>query len=106
MLGAPVTIDAARFGSFAHRCRNLWQNFAPPAHVTAEVDRVQRAKGLQVDHILDAGRYSTTVTHGDRHPFYPANRRDEPRSALPTLVAYPQSRAFRIKQSVEAGVCL
>lgn len=28
-LGTPVKLDAARFGSYAHRTRNFWTNLAP-----------------------------------------------------------------------------
>jgi hypothetical protein len=95
MIGYPVTIDAVRFGSHAHRLRNFWQNWAPVQSVHAKVSNTHRSTGQIVDNILDPGRSSAWVEHTDRHPFYQVNLRGEPRRALPTLVAYPQSIAFK-----------
>ena len=106
MLGAPVMLDAARFGAYAHRCRNFWTNLAVPLHISAAVRKVQRPLGLTVDSILDPGRYSTGVSHTEKQPFYPCNSRHYPRSALPTLVTYTASRAFRHTQGVVQPGCV
>ena len=95
-LGTPVTFDAAQLGSYAHRVRNYWQNMAPPSWVANAIAGTPRIGELQVDDILDTGRHSNAVEHKDWHPMYPANQPGQPRSALPTLVAYPASRAFRV----------
>jgi hypothetical protein len=95
-LGTPVTFDAAQLGAYAHRLRNYWQNMAPPSWVANAIAGTQRVGELQVDDILDTGRHSNAVQRKDWHPMYPANVPGQPRSALPTLVAYPASRAFRV----------
>ena len=95
-LGTPVTFDAAQMGAYAHRLRNYWQNMVPPAVVSNAIAGIQRAAELQVDDILNLGRHSNMVQRKDWHPMYPANHPGQPRSALPTLVAYPESRAFRV----------
>ena len=95
MLGAPVMLDAAQVSSYAHRCRNYWQNFVDPADLLALVSGFERPPGLLVSDIMDPGRYVSVVTRTDQQPFFTANVRGELRSCLPTLVAYSMSRAFR-----------
>jgi hypothetical protein len=95
IIGEPVLIDAARFGSYAHRLRNFWSNLAAPEHVRLVVQQAQRAPGRRVDAVLDAGRSTQPATRAQGPPFYSCNQPGQPLSALPTLVAYPASRAFR-----------
>ena len=94
MIGTPVMLDAAQFGALAHRCRNFWQNFSAPGSLGTSLATVTRPAGLQVQDILGPGRTCAAVDYGDRYPFYPCNTKGGVRSALPTLVAYPMSRAF------------
>ena len=98
ILGAPVTVDAALMGSYAHRLRNFWQNWADPQEVSYHLDRLERPEGIRVDSVLEPGRHSSEVYRSDEFPFVLANRRSQPRSCFPTLVAYPGSRAFRINR--------
>ena len=93
-IGQPVTIDAARFDSYAHRLRNFWTNLAHPIDLNVRVAAVRRTPGIRAQHILDGGRICAEVHRSDTPPFYPANVLGQPRSTLPTLVAYPMSRAF------------
>jgi site-specific DNA-cytosine methylase len=94
-IGHPVTVDAAQFGSRSHRLRNFWCNFADTASIAAVLSVVKRPAGLLVDDILDNGRKSQPVRSPDFPPAYKCNRPGKPMEALPTLVAYPASRAFR-----------
>ena len=94
MLGTPVMLDAARFGAYAHRTRNFWQNLANPGALHTSMQQVQRPAGLLVRDILGPGRTCAAVDYSDKHPFYPANSKGGARSALPTLVTYTMSRAF------------
>jgi hypothetical protein len=94
-LGMPICVDAARFNSFAHRLRNFWTNVAPPAALQAAADTWQRQPGLLVDCILDPGRTAQPARRADAPPFYPANTTGQPLCALPTIVAYPGSHAYR-----------
>ena len=95
-IGVPVMIDAARFGAYAHRCRNFWTNLENPQILEMTVQTIHRSKGILVEDILDPGRHTAEVARSDSHPFYPANILGQPRSALPTLMAYTMSRAFHI----------
>jgi transposase InsO family protein len=94
-IGAPVAIDAAQFGSYAHRLRYYWTNLAHVEHVQAVLRHVERPQGLKVADVLLPGRTPWPVDKGDRHPFYVCNRVGEPRSAFPTFVAYSGSVAFK-----------
>ena len=94
MLGTPIMLDAAQFGAYAHRCSNFWQNFSTPGLLATSLATVTRAPGVTVQDILDPGRTCAAVDSADRHPFYASNIKGALRSALPTLVAYPMSRAF------------
>jgi transposase InsO family protein len=94
LLGQPVCLDAAQFGSYAHRLRNFWSNLASPDHVHAAALYARRAGVRLVDHILEPGRISAPVLYTDRPPFYIVNLQDKPREALPTFCARWESRAF------------
>ena len=97
MFGVPVTIDAVRCGAYAHRLRNFWHNLAPSDTLATMIAGVHRPSRSPVDTIMDKGRTCAAVSRHDSHPFYPANRKGQPRVALPTLVSYPRSNAFRNK---------
>ena len=56
---------------------------------------LERPPGLLVSDIMEPGRYVSDVARTDQTPFFTANVKGELRSCLPTLVAYPMSRAFR-----------
>ena len=97
VIGQPVVMDAARFGSRAHRLRNFWTNLQAPELLTAVLDAWKRAPGILVEDVLDAGRTPLQLSPASRQqppPFYPCNQSDAV-EALPTLVSYPKSRAFR-----------
>lgn len=97
-LGSPITFDAAQCGSFAHRLRNYWQNFAPADTLSRIIDNLH-IPHAPVDHVLDRDRFSAPVERNDTWPYYPANRIGFLRVSMPTLVAYPMSRAFRFPHS-------
>ena len=92
LIGRPVTLDAARVGSYAHRLRNFWSNLAPFHLVQDQVQAIQRPPHVQADAVLKPGHFSSRVEVPDRPPFYQANIMGQPRSAFPTLVAYPMSK--------------
>ena len=66
MLGAPVMLDAAQVGSYAHQCRNYWQNFVNPAELLALVSGLERPPGLLVSDIMKPGRYVSDVQINNR----------------------------------------
>lgn len=95
-LGESVVLDAARVGSHAHRLRNYWLNLAPARQLRHVFSAVQRPAGgaRLMGEVLNEGRQAMPVEHPTKGEFYPANVVGQPRVVLPTLVAYPQSRAF------------
>jgi len=98
ILGDPVLLDAAQVGAYAHRLRNYWSNLAPPEHVSLVLARASRVPGRLVDDVLDPGRQAQLVLKLHPPPFYQCNAVGEPPCVLPTLVAFPSSRAFRAGQ--------
>jgi len=95
VLGTPVEVDAARFGSRAHRLRNYWTNLGETGKLAAAVTCAERPPGLTVQQILEHGRSPAPVHYASRSPWYPCNRVGQPREALPTLVAYEGSHNFK-----------
>lgn len=95
MLGRPICLDAAQFNARAHRLRNYWTNLANPLQVQRAAYAWLRTPGLLVNDILDPGRTSQNAPRTESHPFYTANTTGAPLSALPTLVSFPGSYAYR-----------
>jgi hypothetical protein len=99
VLGTPVEVDAARFGSRAHRLRNFWTNLGEPSKVAAAIMSAERPSGLTVEQILEHGRSPMPVAFAQSPPWYPCNKVGQPREALPTLVAFEGSHSFRPRRS-------
>ena len=94
-LGPPLQLDAAQFGSRAHRVRYFWTNLAALEQLQQVQRQIQRPAGLTVQQILDPGRSPRAVAADDKPPFYPCNKAGQPREALPTLMATVGSFSFR-----------
>ena len=101
-VGQPVVVDAARFGSYAHRLRNFWSNLADPVHVNHMVSTLHRSPGRFVDDVLDNGRQVAFYAPVSRPPRYQCDEQPDevggelkPVQALPTLMATIGSYAFR-----------
>lgn len=94
MLGKPVVLDAAQFGSHAHRVRNWWTNMCSPERLAAAAKQVHRPF-QNLTWILEPGSIVPKVKHIDRPPRYICNVPGHDMQALPTLVAFPGSHAFR-----------
>jgi hypothetical protein len=99
VLGTPLEVDAARFGSRAHRLRNYWTNLGEPSKLAAAVTCAERPPGLTVQQILEHGRSPMPVVYASRPPWYPCNKVGQPREALPTLMAYEGSYSFKPRRS-------
>ncbi|KAK3252228.1 hypothetical protein CYMTET_38471 [Cymbomonas tetramitiformis] len=56
MIGVPITVDAARLGSRAHRLKNYRTNMASYADAQLVLDAVERDPNRLVQDILDPGR--------------------------------------------------
>jgi len=94
VLGEPVVLDAAQFGSYAHRLRNFWTNLADTQLLQLVARHITRDPAF-VNDILDPGRVAQPALRTDTPPFYPCNVKGQPLQALPTLMAAHDSYAFR-----------
>jgi len=94
IIGDPVCLDAAQFGSRAHRLRNWWVNLAEGNQLRYACSMAERPPNLLVDDILEPGRSAQQVARPDYPPHYCCNTPGQPMQALPTLVSYVGSRAF------------
>jgi hypothetical protein len=90
-----VTLDAAQVGSFAHRLRNFWTNLAVPGQLAQVLAIVERPAGRLAKEVLGQGRVLQRAKHSDKPPQYVCNQAGQELAALPTLVAYPKSYAFK-----------
>jgi hypothetical protein len=95
MIGQPTVLDAAQFGSLAHRVRNFWTNLCTPAQLAAAAAQVKPPPGRTVKLALEPGRMPQAVRTADRPPRYPVNEPGSTMRAWPTLVSHPYSYAFR-----------
>jgi site-specific DNA-cytosine methylase/transposase-like protein len=95
MLGTPVTLDAAQFGSLAHRNRNYWTNLADTSHLAATLGYAERPAGRNTAMALQPGRIPQPVNQTEAAPWYPSNTPGQVMAAWPTIMSYPQSYAFR-----------
>jgi Integrase zinc binding domain/Integrase core domain/PHD-finger/C-5 cytosine-specific DNA methylase len=104
ILGPGVDADAARFGSGAYRLRTFWTNLQHQAHLHLAVQAWVRPPGLLVQPLLDAG-HTLPPYHPrqQRPPHYPCNSDPQRVEALPTLVSYPHSNAYK---GTRAGMLL
>lgn len=93
-LGNPISFDAASTGSCAHRVRNYWTNLANTSYMTKVLEAVPRPD-TEVADILDDYHAIPPAQRSDGQPFFRCNVRGQSLKALPTLVAYVGSRAFR-----------
>ena len=95
-LGRPVCIDAAVTGSGAHRLRNIWTNLACTTQLQHWVDSIVRPpQALDAQQLLDPGRSVNLCGAVAQPPYAQVNVAGAPVRVMPTLVAFPQSYAFR-----------
>jgi hypothetical protein len=99
IIGQPTTIDAAQFGSLAHRARNYWTNLCAPGRLAAALQHVQRPPNRTVQLLLPPHQVAQPVIRPDPAPQFPCNQPGETRQALPTLMSRPSSYAFRPGQA-------
>ena len=94
-LGEPVLVDAARFGSYAHRLRNYWTNLTEAGVLQAALDSADRDPAIDIRTILPPHLTTQECTFVQKAPWYKVNRIGQPSQVLPTLVATKNSFAFR-----------
>lgn len=97
-IGQPVLVDAAQFGSLAHRLRNFWSNLCRPKQLAGALPWIQRPLHRTVQLALQPHRAARPVYRDDQAPAYPCNQAGQPRAAWPTLMAKQGSYAFRPQQ--------
>jgi len=95
LIGQPTVLDAAQFGSLAHRVRNFWTNLCTESQLTAAAAQVVRPGGGTVLLALGPGRLPQSVRTPDMPPRHSVNETGQPMRAWPTLVSHPHSYAFR-----------
>ena len=95
IIGSPVMIDAAQFGSLAHRPRNYWTNLCSTGKLLAALAHVERPPGRDVSMALQPQRLAFPVQRPDRPPQFSCNLPGQQRAAWPTLMSRLQSYAFR-----------
>ncbi|KAK3241603.1 hypothetical protein CYMTET_48649 [Cymbomonas tetramitiformis] len=95
VVGQPISFDAARAGSYAHRLRAYWSNMFQNFQFDSVMAKVSRPRDRLVSAVLQAGWQPRPVATGDRAPYYVVNIVGEPLRALPTIMATRASRAFR-----------
>jgi hypothetical protein len=94
ILGVLVLIDAATVGSRAHHPRLWWTNLAPAELLQLAVGWI-KCPEVYVSDILDPHRAPRLVYHDDQAPLAVVNHKRKPRRALPTLVSFACSYAFK-----------
>jgi hypothetical protein len=94
ILSVPMLIDVATVGSRAHRPWLWWTNLALAELLQLVVGRIKRPD-VYVSDILNPHRTPRRVYHDDQAPLVVVNRKEEPRRALPTLVSFVHSYAFK-----------
>eukprot|EP00854_Cymbomonas_tetramitiformis_P034330 gene34330-biopygen25921 len=95
VVGQPVSFDAARAGSYAHRLRAYWSNLFQNHQFNLVMEMVNRPPDRYVSDILQRDWKPRKVVTGDRKPHHIANVVGEPMRVLPTILATQNSRAFR-----------
>lgn len=98
VIGQPALVDAAQFGSLAHRLRNFWSNLCSPKQVMGALQWAVRPEGRTVQLALQPNREPRPTFRADSPPFYVCNQAGSPRAAWPTLMAKQGSYAFRPQQ--------
>eukprot|EP00854_Cymbomonas_tetramitiformis_P014763 gene14763-biopygen15212 len=73
VVGQPVSFDAARAGSYAHRLRAYWSNLFQNHQFNLIMEKVTRPPDRYVSNILQQGWKSRKVVSGDRKPHHIAN---------------------------------
>ena len=63
--------------------------------ISAALDLIVRPEGTLLDQILEEGRSTQAVVQKDQPPLALVNQVGMPKLALPTLMSYPWSFAFR-----------
>ena len=94
-IGPCITLDAAQCGSYCHRLRNYWTNFAHSSDIQQVIRTIRRPSNISVNDILDPGRTAQICRSVHPQPWYPANKIGQILSCLPTLMSYKGSHSFR-----------
>eukprot|EP00899_Mesostigma_viride_P008611 jgi/Mesvir1/17751/Mv12102-RA.1 len=96
ILGEPVVSDNAGLGGNTHRLRAFWTNIAGQGSTQVVMQHIASHIELPpVDVVLPSQLTAQYVEHDDQAPYAPVNKAGAPMRALPTLVSYQGSQAYR-----------
>jgi hypothetical protein len=94
-IGELVQVDVILVGSWAHQFQWMWTNLAPLEVMQQASELIHRSPTCLVDDILNLGRHSHLIWHDEWPPLVVVNRVSLPQVALPTLLSFPHSHAFK-----------
>ncbi|GLC55390.1 hypothetical protein PLESTB_000982200 [Pleodorina starrii] len=83
--GEPVVVDAARFGSLAHRLSAHWTNLAAPELLALTTSLVRPEHDLSLQSILSPGRTVKPARVPEAQGLFPCNKVGEPLRVAPSL---------------------
>ena len=101
-MGAPITIDAAGTGSATHRVRLFWNNWCSP-EVLQDAFPQDICPRPNLRTILHKDHVPTDPSTSPTFPFVKHNVFKGQRKCMPTLVSYPNSHAYRQRDSGNPG---
>ena len=93
-LGGPVVVDAAQFGSLAHRVSVHWTNLAQSQRLSAVVSAVQPASSAVLQDVLSSGRTVKPARAPDPPGTCARNIVGEPIRVAPSLSRPDQQHLF------------
>ena len=102
MLGQPIQVDAPPCGSGARRKTLFWQNLAPNDQLQKAFEALPPPSHTVSGMLREAGltewRAQPQTLGYNCFPGDPYNRAGAPQVAIPKMVCYPGSHAFRFKR--------
>ena len=104
-MGKQICVDAARFGSAAHRVRNYWTNLGNSEILQGIIDKIH-VPTRPIAKMLEPGAHTTIAAKDDMYPFYKTNKKGDNRKALPTFTSYPKSRAFKMLKDDQGNLVI
>lgn len=93
--GELFVMDAVQVGSYAHRLHNYWTNLVPVSVLQAALLHTRLNPHAVLTDVLEPRRQPRPIHATEVYLSFQVNQPWHPRVALPTLVSYPNSHAFR-----------
>ena len=93
-------LDTMSFGSYAHRLRAYWCNRSTAEELQSRAEKMTWPEEKHLQDILQEDRRPRRVVVPDPSQQVACNVVGRPRRALPTLMATPDSYAYRVEGGV------